>query len=772
MDAWIGVSAKSWQSRRTASAWSPNSFQLADEPRNCKARSKVLLCDLLHYFFTFQARLLSMAIVPVQRDCGTANDNATLDSMDPPPRLDTLPPELIDHVFEYLPALDAYFLRFVSRVLVARAERRVNRAVAQMVIADESYAVLAFEKSIVGSSRARSGHQLILQPRTLSGLLVRAKLRAGSATALRIITPRANLSDQYLIRSAGIFRALDPSLANITAAVDLLALVHAKSKPWVLGNWLFCFIKTMAPNPIDMLAVVENLASVRFIDNWMLKYLIEDERNAGSDEWVATFFERVFLLSEQEDYASEVDGGSEDGEDDEDDQPRYTGMAALLRPLFGLVDSERTNLVFKACHLDWTVRGKLFTCMEFKPADAPHCTALLRLLHDNPTIKSVEFTCFYAQTCRYVLWEDLLPHLLDASWPVNHPVQASLLIEKRIRLALKYIYIPGDGEDEEDWWCQIKQREGKELEEWDIHLAARNVLQYRGRISGRMLFKFLWHADSRYADDGYSFTDILLEEASKWNASKVCVVNAVEIFLGLSSNPRDVANHFRTLTDWCGLSCGSCWDVPEDWEKIAGDSPGDTAFRLGSVAAALPYIRPEQQGNTSADSGRGATMSVDSRSLLNRVVQCLGAGHVTDDDDLLADDGFKWRWFLGNAIGTCFKELDPKGSRQGSRPQRKTVRNVGLIFGQGPQSCDLPADSRTVGEIPVFDIEEVLDLLESAQDALNFASGFLARRPGAAAIAMADSATAFSDATKAHLLERLLALSTGFGEIDEVLDGI
>lgn len=93
-----------------------------------------------------------------------------------------------------------------------------------------------------------------------------------------------------------------------------------------------------------------------------------------------------------------------------------------------------------------------------------------------------------------------------------------------------------------------------------------------------------------------------------------------------------------------------------------------------------------------------------------------------------------------------------------------------------PHAQEGPGSSCTIEGVPIYQIEEILELLEASQDVLNFASGLLARRPGGAAVAMANSGGEANEGpklgseVKSGLLERLLTLSTEFGEVDEVLD--
>lgn len=65
--------------------------------------------------------------------------------MDSPPRLETLPREVLDYVLDYLPAIDAYFLRYVCRALRWPAVARVERAVAEMVANDDADAFYDFD---------------------------------------------------------------------------------------------------------------------------------------------------------------------------------------------------------------------------------------------------------------------------------------------------------------------------------------------------------------------------------------------------------------------------------------------------------------------------------------------------------------------------------------------------------------------------------------------------------------------------------------------------
>lgn len=256
--------------------------------------------------------------------------------MSPDPRLDTLPSELLDYALEFVPALDAYFLRLVSRALVAPCERRVNRAIAQLVALDDGHGILDFEDGICALSRARTGSKLVLQCRTLAGLLARANLRPGSLAAVQIAAPKEDLSDAYVERTVDIFRALNPSTMNIAAAVDQLALLHANIAPGTLGRRLVPFVKEAVSVPADMLAAIKKLRGVRLLDRWMLEFLAMCELNKVPKTWLAAFFKHVFLAAAQENAEAEQEGN---------------GIVALLQPLFAAANSAYADLVLKHCNL-------------------------------------------------------------------------------------------------------------------------------------------------------------------------------------------------------------------------------------------------------------------------------------------------------------------------------------------------------------------------------------------------------------------------------------
>lgn len=164
------------------------------------------------------------------------------------------------------------------------------------------------------------------------GLLVRADLRRGSATALQVIAPPWSISEGDLHGSVFVFSALGALrwLGNITATVDYLALVHAKEEPGDLGLWLFRFLKGMISDPVDMVHLAENFRATRFIDYWVLKLMIAFEFCLESHTWVAQLFELIFAEAVEQDIGQEVDV-RESGIGEE---PRCTGIAALLRPCF------------------------------------------------------------------------------------------------------------------------------------------------------------------------------------------------------------------------------------------------------------------------------------------------------------------------------------------------------------------------------------------------------------------------------------------------------
>lgn len=377
------------------------------------------------------------------------------------------------------------------------------------------------------------------------------------------------------------------------------------------------------------------------------------------------------------------------------------------------------------------------------------------------------------EACWRVDWQDLLAYLLDVSWPADHPVQAELLLSDRIRVASEYIYVDAEEEDDEDEKddaeeedveedderltaesIRKKEKRAKELEKLGIANAAETLLQSSGRISGKRLADFVIYADELYSENGYSFTAALVEAAAEnSDPSDVCAANAAEIFLALRIPPREMRLHFRTLMKSCGLKV----DIPFLFGRAWG--LGEV---LGGLAAMLSFIQSERHIEATSDLGTATTMCANSRSLLHRVIQRLGTGPCVWGEGDLTNDELTWRRVLGLAVEVCFNKLD----QNGLHPGRKTLRNVGLVFGSVPQT----PSSWTIGGIPVFRIEKIQELLKSPEDALNFASGFLARRPGPQAIAMINSASGATK-NKGELLEQLLALSTEFGEIDEVLDG-
>lgn len=161
------------------------------------------------------------------------------------------------------------------------------------------------------------------------------------------------------------------------------------------------------------------------------------------------------------------------------------------------------------------------------------------------------------------------------------------------------------------------------------------------------------------------------------------------------------------------------------------------------------------------------------RALLSRINAHVRTLSVAPGEGPLAESEGRWRPFLGKAVGSCFEHLKRHWYPCYPSEKFESARNLGIIFGPGPQAKDMRASSCTTGGIPVFHIEEILDILKSPQDVLDFVWGFLSRRPGPAAIVMADFAGKELEARqlgrekKANLLECLVALSTDFGTIDE-----
>lgn len=160
-------------------------------------------------------------------------------------------------------------------------------------------------------------------------------------------------------------------------------------------------------------------------------------------------------------------------------------------------------------------------------------------------------------------------------------------------------------------------------------------------------------------------------------------------------------------------------------------------------------------------------MSVDSRVLLAWIIDRLQTMHPPWSG-LWDRGGPQWSSFFGRAVRSCFEELENVDPHWCCI--KRSARNAGLLFGHGAQTQVTGAATCTDGDFGVFELDEVLDMPKPRQDVLDFASGFLARRPGPQATAM-DEAIDFRSETKAGYLERLLSLSIDFGEeVDEMFD--
>lgn len=270
-------------------------------------------------------------------------------------------------------------------------------------------------------------------------------------------------------------------------------------KPGILGRHLYRFLKLVSATiPLE-----QRVRMVRCIDSWVLRYSLTDRLNRGSDDaWAAELFE-IFFRDAADEGAAEEGGGVDD--DAINEQPRSNTIVGLMRPLFRLVDSARADLVFKHRSFNWKTRGKLFVLMKFNPAAAPHCATLVRLLRDNPTMTDIEFGDVFLQLRSQVAWQNLLPCLLDESWPADHSIQAGSLVSERFRTAFGYIYVPTPSEDEE---ARVngtlresvaeKEDAADDRERDGIRAAARALFRYPSTISTKQFTRFF---RSAYNDD-------------------------------------------------------------------------------------------------------------------------------------------------------------------------------------------------------------------------------------------------------------------------------
>lgn len=92
-----------------------------------------------------------------------------------PAKLATMPREILHAILAHLPAVDAYFLRFVSRVLRVPAAMRVEAAAKEMLIRDKNpHEFFDFLRGVYEASLGRPGGReaLEMSPSTAAALLV------------------------------------------------------------------------------------------------------------------------------------------------------------------------------------------------------------------------------------------------------------------------------------------------------------------------------------------------------------------------------------------------------------------------------------------------------------------------------------------------------------------------------------------------------------------------------------------------------------------------
>lgn len=97
-----------------------------------------------------------------------------------PPHLNSLPLELHHLIFEWLPAEDAYFARFLSRNLRVAGVNRVDKALAEMVAKKDPDGVSDFLDACFRLFKARTGRDPGQTVKSLGGLLLRAGLEPGA----------------------------------------------------------------------------------------------------------------------------------------------------------------------------------------------------------------------------------------------------------------------------------------------------------------------------------------------------------------------------------------------------------------------------------------------------------------------------------------------------------------------------------------------------------------------------------------------------------------
>lgn len=424
--------------------------------------------------------------------------------------LETLPVEILDYLLDYLPALDAYFLRFVCRALRWPAVARVDRAVAEMVRNGDGDAFFDFTCDAPRHSIQRAGVEVAESWRTHARWLARAKLDPGSAMALGMIMPTTESTLGSLQIEAKIFRELKPSRLQVKAAVEYVAMINVTLKPDVLAVGLFYFLSNVGMSRDDMIFVAERLRRVPFIVYWILGYLILEDDPRQFPAIFRTFFRAL---------ASQEDLPPESATDFVKD------LTSRARPVLGRVPARHGGLVFKFCSFQPSVQGALFAEMihdsdVVDAVDAETATDYVRVLQEIvsrwPKISRTGFEEFYERFCTLVLWIDVVPGFLDPErCPDQCPIRADWFISDNISRALGYLG-PVDEEIRTPSELLDAKRAARSMEENEIRQFIRSVLAYPGRISRERLYDLLDKRSNRVP-----WAPIVFDELEKVDQTKV-----------------------------------------------------------------------------------------------------------------------------------------------------------------------------------------------------------------------------------------------------------